>query len=108
MELRVEVDGVLVDVVISVRLLSRVVRTASGWKLASLDAIYEKDAMAPVYPADRLAISRQDTAPYRRSYQFLTYSARGHLPADIPGDDRPDLVAALYDEAETWLRSASL
>jgi hypothetical protein len=93
-ELRVEVDALLVDVVVSVRLFSRVVRTASGWKLASLDAIYEKDAMTAVYPRDRLAISRQDTAAYRRSYQFLAYGGRGQLPDDIPGDDRPDLVAA--------------
>jgi hypothetical protein len=44
-ELRLEVDGVLADVIISVRLLSRVARTPQGWKLASIDAIYEKDVM---------------------------------------------------------------
>jgi hypothetical protein len=104
-ELRLEVDSVLVDVVISVRLLSRVARTPQGWKLASMDAIYEKDEMRPVYPAQRLTISASDTAPYRRSYQFLAYGARGHLPADIPGDDRPELVAALYDAAGKWLRA---
>jgi hypothetical protein len=102
-ELRVEVDGVLVDLVISVRLLSRVVRTAEGWKLASLDAIYEKDTVIPVHPADRLTVSRHDTARYRSSYRFLAYSAGGHLPDDIPGDDRPDLVTALYDDAGAWL-----
>jgi len=59
----------------------------------------------PVYPADRLAISAGDTAPYRRSYQFLAYGARGHLPGDVPGDDRPDLVSALYDGVGQWLRA---
>lgn len=104
-ELRVEVDGVLVDLVISVRLLSRVVRTAEGWKLAGLDAIYEKDTMIPVHPADRLTVSARDTACYRGSYRFLAYSAGGHLPDDIPGDDRPALVTALYDDAGAWLHS---
>jgi SnoaL-like domain len=104
-ELRLQVDGVLADAVVSVRLLSRVARTPQGWKLASMDAIYEKDVMRPVYPADRLAVSAADTAPYRRSYQFLAYGARGYLPDDIPGDDRPELVAALYDDAGRWLRA---
>jgi hypothetical protein len=104
-ELRLEVDGVLVDAVVSVRLLSRVARTPLGWKLASMDAIYEKDVMTPVYPADRLAISKDDTVPYRRSYQFLAYGGRGHLPDDIPGDDRPELTAAIYDAASKWLHS---
>lgn len=104
-ELRLEIDGVLADVTVSVRLLSRVARTPQGWKLASMDAIYEKDMIRPVYPADRLAISADDTAPYRRSYQFLAHGARGHLPGDIPGDDRPELVAALYGAADRWLRA---
>jgi len=104
-ELRLQVDGVLADAVVSVRLLSRVARTPQGWKLASMDAIYEKDVMRPVYPADRLAISASDTTPYRRSYQFLAYGAHGYLPDDIPGDDRPELVAALYNAAGKWLRA---
>jgi len=52
-------------------------------------------------------LSAGDTAPYRRSYQFLAYGARGHLPGDIPGDDRPDLVSALYDDAGKWLRASA-
>lgn len=104
-ELRLDVDDVLVDLTISVRLLSRVARTSDGWRLASMDAIYEKDAIQPVHPADRLAISAADTVGYRRAYQFLGYGARGRLPGDIPGDDRPDLTAALYTAATTWLRT---
>ncbi|GLY73484.1 nuclear transport factor 2 family protein [Actinoallomurus iriomotensis] len=103
-ELRIEAAGMWVDAVISVRLLSRVVRTRQGWKLASMDAIYEKDVIRPVFPADRLAISAEDTAAYRRSYQFLAYGGNGRLPDDVPGDDRPELVAALYAAARAWLR----
>jgi hypothetical protein len=103
-ELRLTVDEVLVDLVASVRLLSRVARTADGWKLASMDAIYEKDSIAPVHPGDRLDITAEQTAGYRPSYRFLAYGARGHLPDDIPGDDRPDLTKALYADIEAWLR----
>jgi len=102
-ELRLTVDGVLVDLIVSVRLISRVVRTADGWKLASMDAIYEKDSITPVYPGDRLRITAEQTAAYRQSYRFLAYGAHGHLPDDIPGDDRPDLVDALYADIEAWL-----
>ncbi|WP_405166397.1 nuclear transport factor 2 family protein [Nocardia sp. NBC_01499] len=104
-ELRVEFNDTLIDLIISVRLLSRIARTPRGWKLASMDAIYEKDVVTPVYPADRLAISAVDTAPYRRSYQFLAYGGQGQLPEDIPGDDKPELVDALYDAAHKWLRA---
>ncbi|MEV4110675.1 hypothetical protein [Nonomuraea sp. NPDC049695] len=82
-------------------------RNAATAAIAGSCACIALFTSTPVYPADRLAISRQDTAPYRRSYQFLAYGGRGHLPADIPGDDRPDLVAALHDDAETWLRAAT-
>jgi hypothetical protein len=102
-ELRLTVDGVLVDLIASVRLISRVVRAAEGWKLASMDAIYEKDSITPVYPGDRLHITAEQTAAYRPSYRFLAYGAHGHLPDDIPGDDRPDLVNALYAANEAWL-----
>ena len=102
-ELRLPVDGVLVDLVASVRLVSRIRRTAEGWKIASMDAIYEKDTITTVHPADHLDITAEMTAPYRSSYRFLAYGARGHLPDDIPGDDRPELVTALMHHAEAWL-----
>lgn len=102
-ELRLSGTGTPFDAEVSVRLLSRVVRTEEGWKLASMDAIYEKDAMRPVYPADLLQITAEDTAPYRRSYQFLAFGGAGRLAEDIPGDDRPELVEALYAAAQQWL-----
>lgn len=102
-ELRLTVDDVLVDLIASVRLISRVVRTHDGWKLASMDAIYEKDSITPVHPGDRLHITADQTAAYRPSYRFLAYGANGHLPDDIPGDDRPDLVTAVYADVKAWL-----
>lgn len=102
-ELRLSGAGTPFDAEISVRLLSRVLRTDAGWKLASMDAIYEKDAVRPVYPADTLQITAADTAQYRRAYQFLAFGGAGRLPDDIPGDDRPDLVDALYASAHEWL-----
>ena len=103
LELRTEFDGVLIDLVSSVRLISRVSKTRSGWKLASMDAIYEKDQLAPVNPADTLVIDTETLSRYRSSYKFLAYCGRGSLPDDIPGDDRPDLTAPIYADAQAWL-----
>lgn len=106
-ELRLSGTGVPFDAEISVRLVSRVRRTETGWKLASMDAIYEKDVFRPVYPADTLQITAEDTALFRRSYQFLAFGGNGRLPEDIPGDDRPELVDALYAAAHHWLNDSS-
>jgi hypothetical protein len=103
LELRLEFARVLVDLVSSVRLLCRAVRTPGGWKLASMDAIYEKDQLTPVDPTQQLTIDQDDLAQHRPSYRFLAYCGGGSLPTDIPGDDRPDLTAPIYAEADTWL-----
>ncbi|MDB4972546.1 MAG: hypothetical protein JWN48_887 [Myxococcaceae bacterium] len=105
-ELRFPVEGVLADITSSCRLLSRVLRTPQGWRLASLDAIYEKDFIASVLPGERLAMDMDRLRSLRPAYRFLAYVSGRPIPDDLPGDDRPELTKALYSDAELWLANA--
>jgi len=105
-ETRTRLEDIEVDTTAHGRLLSRVRRDAGIWRLASLDFIYEKDMMAPVNPSDQLLINREELRQYRPSYRFLCYNLKRlerKIDPNLPGDDRPELVAALYAEAEDWL-----
>jgi hypothetical protein len=106
-EIRTEAEGVALDITASCRLLSRVVRTEDGWRLASLDAIYEKDAISTVVPGERLAIDRARLNGQRASYRYLAYFTRGAVPDDLPGDDRPESVAALVNDALAWVNGGT-
>src|SRR5581483_2665727 len=100
---RDQVGGVLTDLVAHCRFYSRVDRTNAGWKLASFDCIYQRDELKAVNPAETLPIDWNRLAHLRPSYCFLIAiaEARGYaIDHDLPGDDRPDLVAALYREGE--------
>ncbi len=108
-ETRTFLGDVEVDTVASCRLFNRVRRDDNSWRLASLDVIYEKDMLAPVHPSDQLTFDRERLQTYRSSYQFLCYNlhALGRtIDPDLAGDDRPDLVKALYADAEGWLMQA--
>ena len=62
--------------------------------------------LAPVNPSDQLKINREELQRYCPSYRFLCYNLQSigrEIDPTLPGDDRPDLVAALYAEAEDWL-----
>jgi hypothetical protein len=105
-ETRTRYNGIEVDTSANCRLFSRVRKDEGVWRLASLDVIYEKDRLAPVNPSDQLTIDREELQRYRPSYRFLCYTLQSigrEIDPTLPGDDRPDLVAALYAEAEDWL-----
>ena len=101
-------DGVEVDTVQFCRFFSRVVHTPRGWRLASFEGIYQKDTIAPVYPGDDVPIDRVEMSRLRPTYRVWAYmlTRKGYaVPQgdDIIADDRPDLVAAFYKNAERWL-----
>jgi len=109
-EARGRLGGFEVDTTTSCRLLSKVRRDDGVWRLASLDAIYEKDTLIPVNPSDYLIIDNEILQIYRPSYRFLCYilqSIGRATDQTLAGDDRPDLVAALYADAEAWLMTGS-
>ncbi len=108
-ELRVEIGGAEVDLASYTRLLYRAVR-ADTWQLCSLAAVYERDTMVPVIPGTVPTIDQARLAWFRPTYRWLAYhlSEKGYaVSPDLPADDRPDTVQAIYACTFDWLRAAS-
>jgi hypothetical protein len=90
------------------RFCSRVQRTPDGWRLASFEAIYQKDTIAPVNPADTVPIDWDELAGFRPAYRIWAWAMvrRGYeVRDDLLGDDRPDLVEAFYAAEAHWLET---
>ncbi len=108
LEIRMRVADIEVDTTAHMRLLSRVRRDQGIWRLASMEGIFEKDVLVPVNPAEQIFIDAEELRQYRPSYRFLCYllshmGRKQEINSDLPGDDKPELVTALYAEAEDWL-----
>ena len=105
-ERRFMLNGVEADVVSYSRLLYRLEQREAGWKIVSLNAIYERDTLTPTVPGTTLEIDEEKLAQFRPSYRFVAYdislSGRAMTP-DLYGDDQPEQVEALYREAFAWL-----
>lgn len=84
-----------------VRLLYRVARMNGGWKIVSMECIYEQDSLVPVMPED--VVLPQNA---RNSYAALTavLGSEGYtIDGELPGDDRPEQVAEKMSSAAAWL-----
>lgn len=105
-ELRDELDGVLIDLASYARLLYRAERRDGRWWLTALDPIYTRDTIQPVVPGTSVHVDPKRLADFRPPYQLLAYclTLKGFPVADhLYGEDRPEGVAKLYDEAHAWL-----
>lgn len=106
--MRVEIDGDYYDLTSYVRLHYKLIKKPTGdWLVFALDAIYEKDTLIPMYPVHPIANIGETIKKYRPSYANLSYtlSREGHSINDsLPGEDRPELIAALYNRSDMWLK----
>jgi hypothetical protein len=104
------VDGTMVDMEQFVRFVSRVRRTAKGWRLVSFEGIYEKGTIRAVNPHEQVPIDWKDVeaaVPDRPAYQLHAWGMglRGYsIPGDLLGDDRPEEREAFYASEMEWLR----
>ena len=107
---RAEIGGIQADLVSSTRLLYRAVRSHGRWLLDSMLVIYERDTLVPVMPGAVPTINEARWAALRPTYRWLAYHlrARGYaVDSELPGDDRPDTVRAIYAEAFRWLQTSN-
>jgi hypothetical protein len=105
---RLTFDNVEFDTFQYCRFVSRVVRTANGWRLASFEGIYQRDHMRSVNPAEPLPVDWKLVSTLRPSYRFLAYTQlrRGYsVNPELLGDDRPDLLEAFYAQERRWLET---
>jgi hypothetical protein len=96
---RLTFDGIEFDTFQYCRFVSRVIKTAQGWKLGSFEGIYQRDQMQTVDPRDPLPVDWDVVKSLRPSYKFIGYA----LNPELLGDDRPDLVQAFYASERKWL-----
>lgn len=95
------IGGKEYDLTSYVRLLYTAQKEPEGWKLVSMDCIYEKDSLVPAAPAEYPANSG-----FRPSYGNLAavLAAEGHaINSELPGDDRPEQVTQIMKKAATWI-----
>lgn len=99
-------DGVEMMLASHTRLLLRAEKRQDRWRLSGFDAIYLRDEIAPAILGQTVVVDPAALDGFRPSYRFLAYClSAGGFPVrdDLPGTDRPALVAALTDEIYGWL-----
>lgn len=105
-QLRTSIDGCPAELNSDVKLLYRTQKMDGVWYIVSLDAIYDKDSLIPVYPNNNIVIPIDEISKLRPSYANLAYvlGKQGlKVSTDLPGMDKPVKVNKLYKEADSWL-----
>ena len=105
-ERRFLLKGVEADLTSYSRMLYQLERRDDGWKIISMNAIYERDTLSPTIPGTILDIDQAVIATFRAPYRFVAYdlSLGGRsMTADLYGDDQPERIDTLYKTAFEWL-----
>ena len=106
-EFRIEVAGVEADLVSYCRSQYRLVKQDGAWKIAGITSIYEYDTIKPALTGETLAIRADELNQHRSSYRCLAWflAHQGNpITRELPGDDRPDMIKAIYQAEWAWLK----
>lgn len=102
---RFDYKGVEYDLTSYTRFISRLERVDSQWKLLTLEALYEKDAIVPVLPNTKcLDFTPPDNS--RESYKCLSWllSQNGFtIDPTLPGADCPGSSETVIEEGVRWM-----
>ncbi|MCW6512021.1 nuclear transport factor 2 family protein [Lichenifustis flavocetrariae] len=100
-------EGIEVSTTSYTRLLWRVQRSQGQWLIRGLRGIYIRDTLIPRDPNKVPKLDEEKLRGFRPSYRYLSYIlTAGGSPAhnDLPGVDRPEIVAALRAGERAWLQ----
>lgn len=98
----VSVNGEKAVLTIYMRLIYRVERRESTWKISDFSSIYEGDTLEAEIPGTNLHIDPAEVMKYRRSLRYMSY-VDGNVPQTLPGADQPAVVMSIYAELDEWL-----
>lgn len=103
----VEIDKTEMTILVWERMCFRVEKRDDDWRIAEFRAIYLRDTLVPDHIGDVITFDKKLLDSCRPSYRYTQYWSNkagwGNHP-DRPGLDRPDLIGAVYDANESWLR----
>lgn len=88
--------------------LYRTERRDGRWRLNSFEGIYRRDELQPAIPGETVPVTAAQLAGFRPSYRMLSFvlTSQGYtVNPDLPGEDRPESVAAIERVMEDWLGS---
>ena len=102
----VMVNGVEAVLTSYMRLMYRVEKRGSEWKITAMTSVNEYDELSPAIPGQDLKIKAKDTEGMRTSYRWLSYTrlnAGGTVDNNELGTDRPDELNRFYEQEFQWL-----
>jgi hypothetical protein len=105
-DLPVKLKGVEATLSTHSRFLYRTEKRDGCWRIVGFDAVYIRDELTPAISGQSVSIDPKEVKYYRPSYRMLSYylNRQGFgVDSNLPGEDRPDLVAVLNLEIYSWL-----
>lgn len=106
-DLPVKLKGVEATLSTHSRFLYRAERRGGEWRIFGFDAIYLRDDLTPAVPGRQIVIDPEEVRDFRPSYRLLSYYLRSQgfsVDSALAGEDRPELVGALYQELFGWAK----
>ena len=103
----IKVNGVPAVWTSYMQLVYRCEKRDGVWKVADLSSLFNNDKLAPVVPGADLRIDPKELEGLRPAYFWMSYIRRhagGQVSDDMPGTDRPEDVARMYDYDEKWVK----
>ncbi len=86
-----------------VRLYWRALREGERWLIAGLRCLHIKDEIGGLDPAFQPVFDAEKLLGYRDAYRFTLANLGIPVRDDLPGMDRPEMVAALRTGERDWL-----
>jgi len=106
-DLPVKLKGVGATLSTHARFLYRAERRQGEWRIFGFDAIYLRDELTPAISGQLIVIDPSEVKDFRSSYRMLSYYLKLQgftIDSNLAGEDRPDLVDALYRELFGWVK----
>ncbi len=104
-DLPARLKGVEVMLSSFARLIYRVERRDGIWRISAFDGVYIRDEVTTAIPGQPIPVDLKELQPFRSSYRWLAYHLKSHgldVSDNLPGEDRPETVAALNREISSW------